>query len=246
MIHKALRFIEKQVMRGLGKGHGTKTVAAEVRAVERLLGDSDLRVCVDIGANIGDYSAELLDRFAGASVIAFEPSATNIAHLTARFAGQDRLRIVPAAVGDHDGTAVLHSDVPGSGLASLSRRDLDYLGLAFDVEESVRVMRFEDFWRTDMAGCAIDLLKLDIEGHEMDALSGAGAAIEAARAVQFEFGGCNIDTRTYFKDFWNFFSERGFELFRITPFGVLAVTRYSERDEIFTTTNYIAIRGKRP
>jgi hypothetical protein len=59
--------------------------------------------------------------------------------------------------------------------------------------------------------------------------------------VQFEFGGCNIDTRTYFKDFWSFFSERGFELHRVSPFGAVKIVGYREADECFTTTNYIAV-----
>lgn len=35
--------------------------------------------------------------------------------------------------------------------------------------------------------------------------------------VTFEFGGCNIDTRTYFQDYWYFFKTFGFRVFRITP-----------------------------
>lgn len=241
-----LRFLEKQILRGLGKGHGTKTVAAEVKGIERLLGRSDLRLCVDIGANVGNYSAELLRRFPNAEVWAFEPSSTNIEKLAERFEGKSRFHLEPVAVGEEDGEATLFADSPGSGLGSLSKRDLSYLGLDFDYRETIRVRRFEPFWRDTLGGAAIDLLKLDVEGHELAALNGAGAAVQHCHAIQFEFGGCNIDTRTYFRDFWDFFTERGFALHRITPFGLLHVDRYSERDEIFTTTNYIAVRTSTP
>ena len=46
----------------------------------------------------------------------------------------------------------------------------------------------------------IDLLKLDVEGHELYLLS-AKKFISKISVIQFEFGGCNIDTRTYFRDF---------------------------------------------
>jgi FkbM family methyltransferase len=239
-----LRFLEKQVMRGLGKGHGTKSIGTEVKSVTALLGSSDVSVCVDIGGNVGNYTAELLTIFPSAEIYTFEPSATNIDKLQQRFAQQPRVHLQPFAVSDSAGTTQLYSDSPGSGLASLSKRNLDHLNLPFEYHETITTIRFEDFWRDEMHECDIDILKMDIEGHELAALHGCGPAIAQTRAIQFEFGGCNIDTRTYFRDFWYFFLEHGFDLYRITPFGVDRIARYSERDEVFTTTNYIAIRKR--
>jgi len=60
--------------------------------------------------------------------------------------------------------------------------------------------------------------------------------------VAFEFGGCNIDTRTFFQDFWYFFREVHFRIFRITPSGYLyPIESYKEIYEQFRTTNFIAI-----
>jgi len=87
----------------------------------------------------------------------------------------------------------------------------------------------------------IDIAKLDIEGHELAALQGFGDAIRATKIIQFEFGGANIDTRTYFQDYWYFFKEHGFDLFRITPFGHQAIPAYREADEFFSTTNFLAV-----
>ena len=61
---------------------------------------------------------------------------------------------------------------------------------------------------------------------------------------QFEFGGTNIDTRTYFRDFWYFFKECGFILYRITPLGAELIRTYRESDEYFMTTNFIAVKRK--
>lgn len=105
----------------------------------------------------------------------------------------------------------------------------------------VKTIRFEDYWNKEMNCCEIDVLKLDIEGHEFDALQGCGEALKSTRVVQFEFGGCNIDTRTYFRDFWTLFNDLGFEIYRIAPIGEMQIFRYKERDEIFSTTNYLAV-----
>lgn len=53
-----------------------------------------------------------------------------------------------------------------------------------------------------------------VEGHELDVLAGAEEALKSVQLVQFEFGGCNIDTRTYFQDFFYFFQQHGFAIHR--------------------------------
>jgi len=147
-------------------------------------------------------------------------------------------------ISDSSGSASLFADEAGSGLGSLTKRRLDHFRIAFDAEETVTTIRFEDYWLAELQGRPLDLVKLDIEGHELAALRGFGRALQATRALQFEFGGCNIDTRTYFQDFWYFFQEQGFELHRITPFGAERIRRYKERDEFFKTTNYIAVQRR--
>ena len=72
-------------------------------------------------------------------------------------------------------------------------------------------------------------------------LKGLGAAISAKNNIQFEFGGCNIGTRTYFQDFWYFFKSHHFILYRITPIGAEPINQYKESEEYFSTTNYVAI-----
>ena len=49
----------------------------------------------------------------------------------------------------------------------------------------------------------IDLLKCDVEGRELDVFHGVSRIFAAGLIgmATFEFGGGNIDTRTYFQDF---------------------------------------------
>lgn len=83
-------------------------------------------------------------------------------------------------------------------------------------------------------------MKLDIEGHEFGALQGFGSALQKTKLLQFEFGGGNIDTKTYFQDFFYYLRQHSFELYRISPLGLIEIKNYSERDEVFATTNYLA------
>jgi hypothetical protein len=59
--------------------------------------------------------------------------------------------------------------------------------------------------------------------------------------VSFEFGGCNIDSRTFVRDFFHFFSARHMQLARVTAFGGLhPIRRYEEALERFRTTCFVA------
>jgi hypothetical protein len=62
--------------------------------------------------------------------------------------------------------------------------------------------------------------------------------------LSFEFGGCNIDSRTYFQDFWHFFRENGMKsIFRIAPSGCLVpLKQYKEEYEQFRTTNFLVLQ----
>ena len=161
------------------------------------------------------------------------------------------MRLNNVAVGREPGQATLWYDTEGSGIASLTKRDLAHVGVSFDKSETVTTTTIDDYC-AEHGISRIDLLKLDIEGHELDALAGASTMCgrQAIGMVMFEFGGCNIDTRTFFLDFWHFFTEGGTRLYRITPGGRLfPLDRYTESLEQFRTTNFLAVAartGKNP
>lgn len=226
-----------------GKGYGSETIAHEVAVVSKLLGKVPT-LAIDIGGNIGDYSAQLRVDNEALEVHIFEPSLTNINKLTARFQGLDCVHVVPRGLSDTAGTATLFADVSGSGMGSLSKRSLDHLNIHFDVTEEIQTMVFEDYWVQVLQRRPIDIVKIDIEGHELAALRGFGAALQAVRVIQFEFGGTDIDTRTFFKDFWLLFVANQFDLYRITPFGELKISSYRESDECFSISNYVAVNRR--
>lgn len=226
-----------------GQGYGTATIAAEVASLARFLSRPPA-LAVDIGGNVGEYTAALRARWPGLPVHVFEPSATNQAKLAQRFAGDAGVVLNGWALSDHDGEATLFADEPGSGMGSLSKRDLSARGIRFDAAEPVAVRRFERYWHDALAGAVIDVVKLDIEGHELAALRGFGAALGAVRVMQFEFGGCNLDTRTAWRDFYLMLSGAGFRLYRITPLGPEPLVQYHEPDEFYSTTNFIAVNAR--
>jgi FkbM family methyltransferase len=231
---------ESFAARQLGKGTQIDRLDAEVACCAKLL-QRPPRTVLDVGANRGEYLAAVIARFANCSLHAFEPSPVNAILLRERFKGNQRVRIHELALSDNAGEASLWTDRPGSGLASLSERRLDHFGIRLTESVQVRTARLDWFARhADIR--EIDWVKLDVEGHELFVLQGMGSLLESISLVQFEFGGCNIDSRTFFQDFWYLFTRLDFTIYRLTPRGPAPIDRYDEMHETFRTTNFVALR----
>lgn len=230
----------------MGIGAGSEVSDSGEEAVFRLLRQRPAPLTVfDVGANQGQFLAATLQALTGTNhrIHCFEPGKGTFARLTARHGAEPAVALHNMAVGRSVGSATLWYDEEGSGIASLTKRDLDHLGISFGRSETVVVTTIDEHCREHGID-RIDLLKLDIEGHELDALEGAREMFDrrAIGLVLFEFGGCNIDTRTYFRDFWHFFSSRGMRLQRVTPGGLLVpIDAYRETLEQFRTTNFVAL-----
>jgi FkbM family methyltransferase len=153
------------------------------------------------------------------------------------------IRAVSAALGKEEAEALLYSNEAGSQLASLSQRNLDHFHLRFEHSEMIKVTTLDCYCEKQEIG-RISLLKLDLEGHELEALQGARGMLakRAIDAITFEFGGANIDSKTYFRDLWTLLKKDRYKVCRITPSGYFfALPTYKEYYEQFRTTNFIAI-----
>jgi FkbM family methyltransferase len=235
-----LSVLEAAVQHQRGQGWGTATVAAEVAAARQLAGPN-VELVVDVGANRGAWTREALTRFPDCHVHAFEPSKNAFSELSSSLGSEPRVALWNTALGATEGTATLYADKPGSELGSLTQRRLGHFGIDFDLEEHVTVTTLPA-WFAESGVTRIDVLKLDTEGHELEILDSAASVLDRVGVVQFEFGGCNIDTRTFLQDFWYLLTGAGYRLHRLGPNGLTPVDRYRETDEVFVTTNYFAAR----
>jgi FkbM family methyltransferase len=239
-----LEKIEDAVQKQLGKGSGAWSTKDEARLIADFAKSLQINnvLAIDAGANVGNWSAELLKCLPTAKVFAFEPSQTAFDELEVRFSNDKRVTCIKIALGKENTTSFLYADKGGSGLGSLTKRRLHHFNIDFSHQEPVAIKTLDTWVKENSDHNFPNILKMDVEGHEYDLLLGATDTLRNIQIIQFEFGGSNIDTRTFFQDFWYFFKDLGFEIYRIAPSKPILINIYSERDEIFRATNYIAVR----
>jgi FkbM family methyltransferase len=217
-----------------GLGYGWDTPAEEAQAIAPLITEADA-IVFDVGAYHGEWTVALMRarRDRRLTIHAFDPSPTHCEMVTRAFEteaqpGLHRLVMNCAAVSDRAGRAVLYSDKPSSGLASLVQRDMAHAALTHTPVAETTTLTLDEYAR-ERGIQRIDFVKMDIEGHELAALRGAEALLQngAIRALAFEFGECNVDSRTFMRDFWQLLMPLGFAMYRILPGGrLLSIRRY--------------------
>lgn len=224
------------LLQGKGAGSGWD-IDAEVTAAMKFIRPG--ATVFDVGANRGEWARALRKRVGDTRLFLFEPQEACAPCLDIEGAV-----LTQAAVGETEGRAVLHTPGGTAGNASLhARRDTYFAGHPFASME-VAVVSIDRFVEAH-AITLVDFMKMDIEGHELFALRGADRALKTGviRALSFEFGSGNINSRTFFRDYWDLLTGHGYEIYRVLPRGrILRIFRYDEDLEYFRgVSNYLAV-----
>ncbi len=233
--------ISKQLLAAQGFGSGGAIYSSGELGVLKLV-RADAPVLFDVGSHAGEYTEEFLKLFPRGRSFAFEPSASHVALLRNRLGNRPEVQIFSFGLGAEPGQMPLYKDQDISGLASLSQRRLDHFDIKMEQVEMVTISTIDAIVE-ETGVAAIDMLKIDVEGHDLAVLCGASKAFEQkiVKLVQFEFGGCNLDTRTNLQDFYYFFKAFDFAIGVVQPGDrIQIIDRYDEFYEHYRTTNFVA------
>ena len=245
------RFLFNLSLRGLGVlNYRNSKESGETNFLEKVLGcyyGSGLRnggVILDVGANVGDYSRAILTIAPTAQIYCFEPHPDNLRHLEAALGG--RVTVVPAAVGSRRGTAELYDYAGGTGSshASLHKDVFEKLRQQPHQSLCVNVITIDEFVEQHNIA-AISLLKVDVEGHELEVFRGASKVIRERRidTVHFEFNEMNVITRVFLADFFALLP--GFAFYRLLPDGWIPITD-RPMENVFAFQNIVAVKAGAP
>jgi FkbM family methyltransferase len=168
--------------------------ASEIRA---LVGRDD-PVIVEIGANCGQTTVELLRAMPGATIHAFEPDPRAVAKFRSTIQNP-RVHLYECAIGAINGTVTFHQSSGAEHLPEYSQGwDLSgsirrpnshlqaYPWVKFETRIEVPVMTL-DSWAEQHQVKAADFIWADVQGAESDMIEGAARFLQSLRYLYTEY-----------------------------------------------------------
>lgn len=144
------------------------------------LGGLKLRTVIDVGANRGQFSLFALHAFPAATIVALEPLAVPAARFRRVFAGERRVTLHHAALAPESGRSTMHvsgHDDSSSLLPITATQGRIFRGTNEVRTETVRTGPLHEFLDGNSI-VAPALLKLDVQGYELEALRACGELLE--------------------------------------------------------------------
>src|SRR5581483_1279373 len=134
-------------------------------------------VVLDVGANEGQSATQFFELFPSARIYSFEPSSGAFQTLAGVARQNTRLTAVNKALGEHPGTLVLHENKmhQTNSFLPAASRSKEYFNtdvLACEKKTEVEVTTLDTFCSKESIE-HIDLLKVDVQGFELNVLKGA-------------------------------------------------------------------------
>lgn len=206
--------------------------------IRKVLARNNIRLSLDIGANVGTYSS-MLAKYLQTQILAFEPSASSFAVLEKVAEGSGgRIKPVRLAFSNFEGTGILHSNEPLSETATLAE-DVHAIG---SNKEMVSISTIDTYAR-EHGLSSIDFIKIDTEGFEREVLQGMHSVLQEVRPsfIQFEFNILQLQRGYTLLELALLLP--GYTLYRLLPNGMLRIRPKSHLDNVFMYSNVVCIRN---
>lgn len=156
-------------------GTGNYKCEPELLLIHQLLQDDS--VFVDIGTNKGIYLYQAEKKVKSGKIFGFEPNESLVNYIQPLF---PKIKLFPLAVSSSTGTSVLHIPKKGNGLQD-TRASLEDMG---DEVEKIEIKTITlDDWVTQNNIQKLDVVKIDVEGHEFDTIKGSRKVLQTLKPI---------------------------------------------------------------
>jgi FkbM family methyltransferase len=156
----------------------------------RTLAHQKIDAVIDIGANQGQYGAQLRRSGFAGPIVSIEPLAAAHARLTRRAARDAAWQVLPPmALGAREGTATLEVSAESDMSSLLPQRPLLRRlspSSAVVAHTEVPLRRLDGIDLAAVAARQRLFLKLDVQGSEADVLEGAAGLLDRVAGIQLE------------------------------------------------------------
>lgn len=198
---------------------------------------SRCRTVVDVGANIGDWSARVFSRALGhpLALLLYEPQPACALRLRERFADTADARVIELALGEEPSRRVF-SEATDNELSSLLRLEGN-VARVYEVDVATLDAEID---RHGWSG--IDFLKVDAEGYDLHVLRGARRLLESGSigCIQFEYNRSWALACSTLAGAYALLEENAYTVFLIKSDGLWRLN-YSRYGEYFSYSNFVAV-----
>jgi len=244
-----IKFLNKAIIKLEDKGNANFNTNGEQHFINDLIKYYNKKnneiVIFDIGANTGNYSSYIIkcakENKLRYIIHMFEPTTSCFKTLENKFGFDKNIALNNFGISNQECEKNIYYDKEKSGLSSLYKRNLEAYGTKMDKSEIIKLKRLDEYIK-EKGIKKINLLKIDIEGHELMAINGLGKYLDTNNIdfIQFEYGGCNIDSQTTLFQIYTILENSGFIICKITP-KYLEKRKYSKSMEDYVYSNYVAV-----
>lgn len=161
-------------------------VSASIEHREALRG-SNFRTVVDVGANRGQFALFCRTEFPQARIISFEPLSAPAARFRKIFGDDELVTLHEVALGSVAGRSMMHvtAEDDGSSLLAVGGNQAILFGTREVASQAVTVRRLDEIVTPAMLSTAA-LLKIDVQGFEMEVLRGSVGILSLFGSVYVE------------------------------------------------------------
>ncbi len=154
----------------------------EIIEIDRAINLKKIRKVLDIGANIGQFSFTLSKFFPNIEVYSFEPNKSAFKFLEKNVKELEKVRVYNYGVGKIEGKRILYYSKSASSEGSLYKKNMNQNYLRKDIlKTDIEILKpTKDNLRNLGIPIRIDLVKIDVEGAELEVL-------ESLKEIEFDY-----------------------------------------------------------
>lgn len=237
----------KVIIKSLGyNNYGSYNFTGEKNFIRKLKNYKP-KLCLDIGANVGNYSKMLLDH-TNSKVIAFEPNKFSYQILKKLEKGnKNRFKCYNLALSDKNKSGHLFYGTKTSELASMMENvnQLKFTRGANINKMKIKLSTLDTIYKKNKNYFkGLDFIKIDTEGHEIEVLRGAKYLLKKLnpKFLQIEFNIHQLLKNVTILDYQKFL--KNYNSYRLLPFGgqLLPINYLKPEDNIFHLSNILFVR----
>lgn len=214
----------------------------ELLLIKQIVARRNNGVFFDVGANKGDWCAEVLGQGFKGKIIAIDPLQSNIALIKQRFS--NTVMPIQYAISDSIGEATFFSNLDASQSGTDSLHNMTQIGYAPSLNEVNVNCTTIDKISDELQINKIDFLKVDVEGHEYFVLKGADRLLKngAIDYIQIEFGHAARAAKVYLHDIVKIATKNSYDLYVIKCNGFMPLNFTPFTENRYSYVNLLLAR----